>query len=665
MSIQPALRRSRWAGVIALLLAQIAPPADACPPADPLLLQIMQLKPQVDDAAFGGAVLTPGDLNGDAYDDFVIGTDAGRAYVYFGGPAVDDVPDLTLTSPFPGDGFGVTVAASDVNGDGQLDLAVGAPATAGNSGRVDIFFGGNAIDAVVDRVLTGLPGEQLGGVDGVGDVNADGWDDLLVGARFNAAGGFEAGRAYVYYGGPASDATADLVIPAQTAGERMGFAVARGGDLNGDGHADFLVGAYHNSLTDFETGRAYVYFGGPGVDGTPELILEGEGFRAHFGDYVAAVDVNDDGHEDVLVGASQINGAAGRAYIYYGGPGMDATADLVLASGIPGDWFGRFLSGGADLNDDLHPDFVVGTPAANNGGPGTVHIYHGGPDVDNVCDGILTGEDANDRFGWASCATGSDLNADGVEEILIGAFNHQEASAAATAGVTRGKAYIYRPIGTVPVYIEDLQARVHESGIELAWRFSEPARREVAAVRIQRSLEALGPYEDLTSLPLVPDVEMSYLDGEAPRGGSLWYRLAAQTHEGGLVFAGPIQVDGSSGGLVRSILHTIREVEPERVDIRYAVGARAAVRIDIFDIAGGACKVWNAAWSKSASTSQPGIAPIPVAGMSPEVSMHFTCESEARTSFARWSCCTHSPRPRNPFVRPPACSTPGRFSLGT
>ena len=586
MSLHLGLRH-RWMVAAGLLSAPIAPHADACQPADPLLVQIMQLESQPDDVAFGNAVLTPGDLNGDTYDDFVVGADFGRAYVYFGGPAVDDVPDLTLTSPFAGDRFGSALAASDVNGDGELDLAVGALTSTGNAGRVDLYFGGNSIDAVVDRTLNGVSGEQLGiSVDGVGDVNADGWDDLLVGARFNAAGGFEAGCAYVYYGGPTSDATADLVIPAQTAGERMGFAVARGGDLNGDDYADFIVGAYHNSLTDFETGRAYVYFGGPGVDGMPELTLEGEGFRAHFGDYVAAVDVNDDGHEDVLVGASQLAGAAGRAYIYYGGPGMDATADLVLETGIPGDWFGRFLSGGADLNDDLHPDFVVGTPAANNGGPGFVYIYHGGPDVDNVCDGVLTGENDEDRFGWGSCATGSDVNADGVGEILIGAYNHQEASAAATAGVARGKAYLYRPVGTVPVYVEDLQARVHESGIELTWRFSGPARRNVAAVSVQRSVDAAGPYVDVTTEALVLEAEMSYLDAEVSRDRPHWYRLELVTLEGAPVFAGPIRVDPTSANQLQTALHAIREVSRERVDIRYAVGARAAVRIDIFDIAG-------------------------------------------------------------------------------
>jgi len=565
----------------------MARPAAACHLVDPLLVEIMQLKAHPDDAFFGTSVLTPGDLNGDGHDDFVVGTDNGPVYVYFGGPMVDDVPDLTLTSPSPGDRFGAVLAASDVNGDGDLDLAVGALTSSDNAGRVEIFFGGNAIDVVVDRTLNGVAGEQFAvAVDGVGDVNDDGWDDLLVGARFNNAGGFEAGRAYVYYGGPASDATADLVIPAQTAGERMGFAVARGGDLNGDGHADFLVGAYHNSLTDFETGRAYVYFGGPGLDGTPELILEGEGFRAHFGDEVAAVDVNDDGYEDVLVGASQFAVAAGRAYIYFGGPGMDATADLVLETGIQGDWFGRWLSGGADLNNDQHPDFVVGTPAANNGGPGFVYIYHGGPGVDNACDGVLTGENDDDRFGWGSCATGSDVNADGVDEILIGAFNHLEVSAATTGGVTRGKAYLYRPDGTVPLYVDDLRAEVHESGIELAWRFSAHARRDVAAVRVERSVDAAGPYVDVTTEALVPEAEMRYLDATIHRDQPLWYRLALLTHEGALVFAGPVRVDPSTANPVRTVLHAIREMTRERVDIRYALGARADVRIDIFDIAG-------------------------------------------------------------------------------
>jgi len=555
----------------------------------PLVVQKLELKARDGDVGFGNAVLTPGDLNGDGHDDVVVGADGGRAYLYFGGPSNDDVPDVVFTSAFAGDRFGVAVAASDVNGDGSLDVLVGAfrGGSGNDAGRVYVYYGGPGIDAAADLVFSGVPGEQLGlAVDGVGDVNADGWDDLLVGARFNDSGGFEAGRAYVYYGGPASDAIADLVIPAQTAGERMGFTVARAGDLNGDGHADFLVGAYHNPLTDYETGRAYVYFGGPGVDGTPDLVLEGEGFRAHFSDGLAAADVNDDGHADVMVGASQIDGATGRAYVYFGGPGMDATADLVLAPGIAGDWFGRFVSGGVDLNLDLHPDFVVGAPSATRGGPGSAYVYHGGPDVDNACDGILSGENDGDHFGWGSCATGSDVNADGVDEILIGAFNHREATAIATSVSGVGKAYLYRPFGPVPVYVDDLQAGVHESGIELSWRLSEPARREVATVSIQRALAALGPYEDVNPEPLVPDVEMNYLDTDAPRDRAIWYRLAVQTQGGALVFAGPIRVDASNTGLLRTALHAVREVMPDRVDIRYAVGMRAAVRLDIFDVAG-------------------------------------------------------------------------------
>jgi hypothetical protein len=98
-----------------------------------------------------------------------------------------------------------------------------------------------------------------GAVAGAGDLNGDGFDDVVVGAHANGAGGANAGRAYVYHGGPAVDAVADLTLTGAETGDRFGFSVGSAGDVNGDGFDDVIVGAYANDAGGTDAGRAYVY----------------------------------------------------------------------------------------------------------------------------------------------------------------------------------------------------------------------------------------------------------------------------------------------------------------------------------------------------------------------------------------------------------------------
>ncbi len=414
--------------------------------------RVLTLNGSSADVGFGVSVLTPGDLNADGGADVTVGAttfdgegevNPGRVHIFFGGASVDGIADLVLTGQANGDRFGyVHAAAGDVNDDGHADLLVGAYLNDGNgtnSGRAYVYYGGPSLDATPDLVLTGLQaGEQFGiSVAGIGDVNADGADDLLVGARFNSTGGAETGRAYVYYGGTNVDGTPDLVLNGQTPMERLGFASAGGKDVNGDGHADFVVGAYHNPVFGFETGRAYVYFGGSAVDATPDLVLNGEGTRAHFGDALDMGDLNGDGVGDILVGASQYAGAAGRAYVYFGGAAVDATADLVLQTGVVGDWFGRFVSVGTDVSADGYADLLVGAPALNNGGPGRAYVYEGGPAVDAVFDAAFDGVAALDAFGWNGSGTGQDVDMDGSDDFVLGAFRND------AAGAYSGRVYLF------------------------------------------------------------------------------------------------------------------------------------------------------------------------------------------------------------------------------
>ena len=164
------------------------------------------------------------------------------------------------------DTFGTSVnVAGDLNGDFWLgDVVVGAPendATGDNAGRAYVYFGGLAPNATPDVILSGLAAlEGLGSsVSYAGDVNFDGYGDLIVGAARSDFGGSNAGRAYVYVGGNTPDTTADLILTGEAALDEFGAAVALGGDFNGDGQRDILVGAPQYEVGGGIAGRAYLY----------------------------------------------------------------------------------------------------------------------------------------------------------------------------------------------------------------------------------------------------------------------------------------------------------------------------------------------------------------------------------------------------------------------
>jgi len=263
---------------------------------------------------FGAAVGTAGDVNGDGYADLLVGAPrdylavtGGRAYIYFGGASLDTVADVTLAGATPGDGFG------------------GAVATAG-------------------------------------DVNGDGYDDVVVGASGNDAGGADAGRAYICFGGPAMDAAADVVLTGAGAGDDFGCSVAPAGDVNGDGYDDVVVGALTNDAGAPDAGRAYVYYGGTSPDGVADLVLTGTAEMGFFGRSVAGgADLNGDGYDDVVVGADG-EAPGGRAHVFYGGPSPDATADRTLVGAYGGGSFGFAVATAGDVRGDGFPDLLAGAP---------------------------------------------------------------------------------------------------------------------------------------------------------------------------------------------------------------------------------------------------------------------------------------------------------------
>ena len=281
---------------------------------------------------FGGALSIAGDVNGDGFDDLIIGASgfdpSGSAYVYSGvnGALLYQWQNGQTSS----DTFGESVsAAGDVNGDGFDDLIIGA-SKSGNSGSAYVYSGVNG--ALLYQWDGGSAGDGLGGsVSGAGDLNGDGIPDVVVGAQYTHNN--NRGSAYAYSG-------ADGALLYEWTGEGVaiwfGSSVSGAGDVNGDGFEDVIVGARLESAGGLlYSGAAYVY---SGVNGALIYTWGGQNPSDHLGCAVSgAGDTNGDGIDELLIGAygSDNNGSSsGSAYIYEVST-FYSTTDLFAGDPIP------------------------------------------------------------------------------------------------------------------------------------------------------------------------------------------------------------------------------------------------------------------------------------------------------------------------------------------
>lgn len=293
-------------------------------------------------------------------------------------------------------------------------------------------------------VMDGESTSDLFGVSVVsaGDVNADGYDDVLIGAQLNDAGGFDAGRAYLYFGGPVFDNEPDRIFTGENSRDWFGGRVAKGGDINGDGYSDVVISAYGKDSTGVDAGLVYIYFGGKNMDTVPDALLSGEAAQDSFGFRIdASGDFNNDGICDLLIGAirNDTNGRnSGRAYLYFGGKEIKNIPDVIFEGKRMNDVFGRSLANIGDVNGDGIDDLAIGglLSDGNPSYPGRIEIFFGGESMDNQPDACFLGETNSDGFGNSVAAAG-DVNDDGYGDIIIGALaNDNQANNA-------GSAYIY------------------------------------------------------------------------------------------------------------------------------------------------------------------------------------------------------------------------------
>ncbi|MBK9227381.1 MAG: FG-GAP repeat protein [Ignavibacteria bacterium] len=403
---------------------------------------------------FSGSLSMPGDLNNDGFDDVIVGealynnytdTYKGRLSLYHGGVSMDSIADRIIYGDNLYNRYGYSVSgAGDVDGDGVNEFLAGAPLSeyAGtDAGMVYLYKGSESSTDIEDLELTGLPVEQFGySVSSAGDFNADGFEDVIVGAPKANSNGTESGKASIFYGGPLWNTSPDITINGFAAFDHFGTSVSQAGDVNQDSYDDLIIGAPENDAAGVDAGRAYIYFGGPSADGVADLILTGEAAGDRFGFCVSkAGNVNGDLARDVIVGAPFNNAGAnqsGRCYIYFGGTAMNNVADVVMNKTIPGLWFGISCSYAGNVNADQYDDVIIGGSMTSGVGDGLAMIYYGGQNMDNVEDVEMYGYNIDDHFGYSvSCA--GDVNGDNYSDVIVGAYGNDN------SGTDAGAAFIF------------------------------------------------------------------------------------------------------------------------------------------------------------------------------------------------------------------------------
>jgi Ca2+-binding RTX toxin-like protein len=483
----------------------------------------------------GSSINSAGDINGDGFDDLIIGArdassngqrSAGESYVVFGSNSGFGA-SLNLSSLNGSIGFvingingydnsGQSVSsAGDINGDGFDDLIIGALGASPNgqsgAGSSYVVFGSNSgFGASLNlSSLNGSNGFVINGIDesdnsgnpvsSAGDINGDGFDDLIIGAnRADPNGQYDAGSSYVVFGSNSGfgasfnlsslNGSNGFVINGINAGDFSGRSLSSAGDINGDGFDDLIIGVYNADPNGQSgAGESYVVFGSNSVFGVSLNLSSLNGSNGfvingiNAGDFSglsvsSAGDINGDGFDDLIIGASGAdpNGQsyAGSSYVVFGSnSGFGASLNLSSLNGSNGfvingidmnDRSGTSVSSAGDINGDGFDDLIIGAFFADPNGQynaGESYVVFGSSNgfgaslnlssLDGSNGFVINGVDASDGSG-GSVSSAGDINGDGFDDLIIAA-----SSASSNGQRGAGETYVVFGFATVAITNED------------------------------------------------------------------------------------------------------------------------------------------------------------------------------------------------------------------
>lgn len=351
---------------------------------------------------FGRSITGVGDQNGDGYDDILVANNLEKkAYLYLGGSPMDTLSARVYQRGETG--FASEVAnVGDVNQDGNTEFAI-------LSGPSIYIYRGASLDTVPMLMLPGTYAH----VAGAGDVNGDGFSDLLVS---NPVWTTPRGMARIFLGGNPMDSIPDWIVTGDSVQQWIGCSVSGNADLNHDGFKDFAVSGFRITGGD-TTGQIKIYFGGTHVDTMPRLTLDGKTLPGLGSSVWMLADVNGDRYDELAAPSFADTGA----FLFYGRDTLKSAPDVILqGSGFSAPMNLSVASVG-DVNGDGYNDVLTGNYSAVNG-LGEVQLYLGGPHITGKADFITKGyygpwEGAGQEVAWCG-----DVNHDGFNDLMFSCY---------------------------------------------------------------------------------------------------------------------------------------------------------------------------------------------------------------------------------------------------
>ncbi|MFW3147032.1 MAG: hypothetical protein ACMUIE_09500 [Thermoplasmatota archaeon] len=510
------------------------------------------------DELLGMSIGDLGDVNGDGIDDLILGSrscypsNVGMAYVLFGKTSgfEKNVTAVSLPWTFEGEddhdwGGAVVAGAGDVNGDGLNDILISAPEDEEphgmQSGQTYLIFGrtsgfGRRIGLEYSNAsfhsegLNGMTATECSGcsVDGVGDVNGDGYDDFVIGAYGYSSNILRGGKTYLFFGRDSGWKMDTNLSEAPAAFEGWGFNEMSGtqvsglGDVNGDGYDDFMIAApRHNIPGSSLVGKVYVIFGR--AEGwSKNMSLEnadasfiGEDAADWLGNTIDEVgDLNGDGYDDIALGSLQ-----GDRYIFFGkSSGWERNVSVVNADVL---MQGRgYMSGVGDVNIDGYDDIVIGYMHFGTHEYFDIYLFEGGPDrwspVMSASDG-----DAQFRDNWGMAWRAGDLDNDGIDDIAFGDPDKWFTT------YSEGIVYLvhYTKLPTIPM---NLTCSLDGDGKSITLDWERLPLQNLTGFNIYRSYSG----EDFRKIGTVSYHSIEYIDEEVRLYQNYYYYITAENDEG-------------------------------------------------------------------------------------------------------------------------------------